>query len=511
MPPGFEARALLGKGAMGRVYKAWQPKLQRFVAIKTCNIAEAQEAGQDPGRLEDEALTIARLNHPNIVSLYDVHRDDENVYLVMEFIEGAPLSRLVNPRAADEVLGPLADCRTINGNRQVMTAQWVCEAGVAVSRALTYAHARNILHRDVKPANVMITEDRHVKLLDFSIARNTNRGTRRTATGSVFGTVAYMSPEQILDGPLDGRTDIYCLGATLYHLATGEVVFVGDNEIAVCYRHVNDPPPDPLAANPDLDPRLAAILIQCLQKDPSNRFSLAAEVEEALVEVLRTPLETDGETKEIEPPAQPEVLDTEEAIFYLGAGAGSREKEARERWAQLEAEATPSPITSRRSPAPPPASRQPSSDSILRRRPSSDEAVTLSKLRRRDSRKVALSEIANSTRGPKSYEAWMSQRKGSAQRTEPGTPAGGEPGDYDSPTTETGEAPVLKGSKGLSLVFRLLIAAILVTIILTIIAVIAGGAGPGGEEDGVSSRPDADRSGWVLHAAATLKAGGGAG
>ncbi len=287
MPPGFEAHSILGKGAMGKVYKAWQPKLQRYVAVKTCNIKESQDAGQDPGRLEDEALTIARLNHPNIVSLYDVYRDEEAIYLIMELLEGPPVSKFLNKRIALEKFGILKDVLDVsNTERRVFINEWICEVGIAVAKALDYAHARNVLHRDVKPANIIITEEKHVKLLDFSIARDVNQTMGRTAAGMVFGTVQYMSPEQILSNPLDGRTDIYSLGCTLYHMATSKVPFVDDNDITVCMCHVNQPPDKPSTLNPNLSSALEEVILQCMSKRPRERFESAAQLATALNAVL---------------------------------------------------------------------------------------------------------------------------------------------------------------------------------------------------------------------------------
>lgn len=337
MPPGFEAHSVLGQGAMGRVYKAWQPKLQRYVAIKTCNLREASEADQDPGRLEDEALTIARLNHPNIISLYDVARDDENIYLIMELIEGAPLSSLVNREVPVESLGPVREC--LVPGRRVCRTEWLCQIGAAVARALQYAHERSVLHRDVKPANIIITNGLHVKLLDFSIARNTGKKDGRTATGLVFGTVAYMSPEQILSKPLDGRTDIYSLGATLYHLATGSVVFPDENEISMCMKHVNNAPGNPRESNDEVSPALAEIILRCLEKDPADRYESARELGQALTVALHAPEGLD-ESSESESAAAEAIREYEElkadesapdirfddSIFFLGASPQDPER-----------------------------------------------------------------------------------------------------------------------------------------------------------------------------------------
>lgn len=286
MPPGFEAKAVLGKGAMGIVYKAWQPKLQRNVAVKTCNIRESVAAGQDPARLEDEALTIARLNHPNIVALYDVLKDDENIYLIMEFLEGPPVSRFLNRKSEPSKLGPLIDMLDLSFSR-IFKDEAACEVGIAVARALDYAHSRKVLHRDVKPANVVVTLDRHIKLLDFSIARDPHQSSEgRTGTGTVFGTVQYMSPEQILSNPLDGRTDVYALGCTLYHMVAGEVPFSDKNDITVCLNHVNDPPPDLMSLNPLVRPQLVEVILKAMEKKPEDRFRSAGEMADVLEELL---------------------------------------------------------------------------------------------------------------------------------------------------------------------------------------------------------------------------------
>ncbi len=286
MPPGFEARAVLGKGAMGIVYKCWQPKLKRFVAIKTCNISESVDAGQDPARLEDEALTIARLNHPNIVSLIDVFSDDKNIYLIMEYLEGPPISRFLNRKADPQKLGPLVDMLDLSFSR-VFKDDAACQIGISVSRALEYAHSRKVLHRDVKPANIVMTLDRHVKLLDFSIARDPQQEKEgRTLTGTVFGTVQYMSPEQILSNPLDGRTDVYALGCSLYHMVSGEVPFSDNNDINVCLCHVNETPPDILSLNPLIHPVLVDVILKCMEKKPEDRYANSAELADALEEAL---------------------------------------------------------------------------------------------------------------------------------------------------------------------------------------------------------------------------------
>ncbi|MGF1572728.1 MAG: serine/threonine protein kinase [Sumerlaeia bacterium] len=287
MPDGLQAVSVLGRGAMGTVYKAWQEKLKRHVAVKTCSIKDSEDAGQDLGRLEDEALTIAQLNHPNIVSLIDVVRDDIAIYLIMEFLDGPPLSRLLNPKVTLEELG---EYRTTVDTRTGRTIRedWMLEIGLSVAKALSYAHSRNVLHRDIKPANIIITEAMNVKLLDFSIARNISQSEGRTLSGTVFGTVQYMSPEQILSHPMDGRTDIYSLGCTLYHLATGDTVFSDPNEITVCMNHVNTAPKKVQNLNPYLSAETCELIMKCLEKNPKDRYLTAEEMADAIKRILRS-------------------------------------------------------------------------------------------------------------------------------------------------------------------------------------------------------------------------------
>lgn len=286
MPDGLQAVSVLGKGAMGTVYKAWQEKLKRNVAVKTCSIKESEEFGQDVGRLEDEALTIAQLNHPNIVSLIDVVRDDVAIYLIMEYLDGPPLSKLLNPKVTLEELGEYRVTVDTRIGRSVRE-DWMLEIGLSVSKALSYAHSRKVLHRDIKPANIIITEAMNVKLLDFSIARNSSQSEGRTLSGTVFGTVQYMSPEQILSHPMDGRTDIYSLGCTLYHLVTGNPVFSDPNEITVCMNHVNTPPKNVKNLNPYLSSETCEMIMKCLEKNPKDRYKNADEMTEVLKRILR--------------------------------------------------------------------------------------------------------------------------------------------------------------------------------------------------------------------------------
>lgn len=259
----YEILAELGHGAMGVVYKAQDPKIGRIVAIKTLSAAgQGAELEQYRARFLVEAKSAGRLNHPNVVTVHDVTEDDQGrPCLVLEFVEGTTLDRLV----IDE---------------QISFARLLELIG-QVARALAYAHANGIVHRDVKPANIMVTRTGIAKLSDFGIAKL--EGTSMTIAGQVMGTPAFMSPEQCTGTGVDHRSDIFSLGAVLYTLSAGEKPFPGDTFTSVAYKvvHVTHSPVREL--NPTLPEQLDVILARCLAKNPAERYAsadaLAADLE----------------------------------------------------------------------------------------------------------------------------------------------------------------------------------------------------------------------------------------
>jgi len=254
----YEILSELGHGAMGVVYKAQDPKIGRVVAIKTLSAAgQGTELEQYRARFLVEAKSAGRLNHPNIVAVHDVADDDEGKpCLVLEFVEGTTLDRLV----AEENI-PLAR---------------LLELLAQVARALGYAHAHGIVHRDVKPANIMVTQTGQAKLSDFGIAKL--EGTSMTIAGQVMGTPAFMSPEQCTGTGVDARSDIFSLGAVLYTLSTGEKPFPGDTFTSVAYKVVHVSPVPVRELNPALPDQLDAIIARSMAKDPKSRYPSADEM-----------------------------------------------------------------------------------------------------------------------------------------------------------------------------------------------------------------------------------------
>lgn len=254
----------LGKGAMGVVYLGKDPKINRVVAIKTMALSEefeADELDEVKARFFREAETAGRLQHPNIVTIYDAGEEHDLAYIAMEFLEGHDLVRYTKPDA----LLPVP-----------ITLGIIFKA----AQALDYAHKANVVHRDIKPANIMYEPTRKaVKLTDFGIARITDSS--RTKTGMVLGTPSYMSPEQLAGKKVDGRSDLFSLGVMLYQMITGKLPFVGDSMATLMYRIANDPHLPLAEVRPDLvaqRPGLAEIIDRALQKNPDVRYQTGAEM-----------------------------------------------------------------------------------------------------------------------------------------------------------------------------------------------------------------------------------------
>ncbi|MDF0732400.1 serine/threonine-protein kinase [Pseudomonas entomophila] len=258
----YRIDSVLGKGAMGTVYKAFDPHIARVVALKTIRrelLGDGQQQ-QLLSRFQNEAQAAGRLSHPNIVAVYDYGEDDGAAYIAMEFVDGIALNtRLQNqePRQLAQVLGWM---------RQLLGA-------------LHYAHAKGVVHRDVKPANLLITSDDQVKVTDFGIARIDT--SVLTQTGSMIGTPSYMSPEQFCGELVDGRSDVFSAGIVLYQLLTGERPFSGSATM-VMQQILNQTPVPPSSLNPTLDPQFDALIRQALAKRPDERFASAQDFLEAL-------------------------------------------------------------------------------------------------------------------------------------------------------------------------------------------------------------------------------------
>jgi serine/threonine-protein kinase len=252
---------LLGRGGMAEVYLATDRVLDRQVAIK---ILGSWLAGDSTfvERFRREALAAARISHPNLVAVFDAGSEDDVHYIVMEHVPGETLRDVLRRE------GRIAPGRA---------------AGIttSVGDALAVAHGARIVHRDVKPGNVMLTSEGRLKLMDLGIARGLD-GEDITRTSSILGTAGYVSPEQARGEPVDHRSDIYSLGCVLYEMLTGRQPFEADNPVAVAYRHVHDAPTPPSAVEPSVPPALEAVVLRAMEKDPAGRYQSVGEMTAAL-------------------------------------------------------------------------------------------------------------------------------------------------------------------------------------------------------------------------------------
>src|SRR6267378_3962038 len=264
----YQLERVLGKGAMGIVYEALDPKLHRKVAIKTILINQLDEetAKDFSMRFVREAHAVARLNHPNIVQVYDFGEEGDMAYLVMEFIRG------------DELKSTLSTGRQFDRKECVRI---MCE----LLDALEFAHEAGVVHRDIKPANVMLDSQGRAKLTDFGVARVTDSDrthAERTQAGTVVGTPAYMSPEQIQGQRIDRRTDIFSAGVILYQFLTGQKPFTGEGAWTVAKKIIQEDPPMPSSINMALSPEFDRVVAKALAKDHDQRFATAREFSQAL-------------------------------------------------------------------------------------------------------------------------------------------------------------------------------------------------------------------------------------
>jgi len=261
----YRVVARLGRGGMAEVYKAYQPGLDRYVAIKTLH-SHLIEDEDFIGRFSREAHAVGRLRHPNIVQAFDFDREGEMYYMAMEYIDGPTLKEETKARKAAN---------------KPFTLPEVGRIFTALCSAIDYAHSRGMVHRDLKPANVMINQQGQIVLTDFGIARIVG-ATQFTATGALSGTPAYMSPEQGQGEKADERSDIYSLGVMLYELVTGIVPYDADTPFAVIMKHINEPLPIPHTVNPNIPEPVERVILKAMSKNPNDRFQSAREMATAL-------------------------------------------------------------------------------------------------------------------------------------------------------------------------------------------------------------------------------------
>ncbi|MFD2418044.1 Stk1 family PASTA domain-containing Ser/Thr kinase [Amycolatopsis pigmentata] len=290
----YELGDTLGYGGMSEVHHGTDVRLGRDVAVKILRADLARDP-QFLERFRREAQNAAALNHPAIVSVYDTGEANTEYgplpYIVMEYVNGRTLRDIVKTE------GPLSDKRAM-------------EVMADVCAALDFSHRHGIVHRDVKPANVMITNQGAVKVMDFGIARAMHDGqASMTQTAAVIGTAQYLSPEQARGEGVDARSDVYAAGCVLYELVTGEPPFTGDSPVAVAYQHVREDPKPPSSVNPEVSPVVDAIVLKALAKGPANRYQSAAEMRTDMVRVLS------GQR-----PSAPMVMTADERTHVMSGG-----------------------------------------------------------------------------------------------------------------------------------------------------------------------------------------------
>ncbi len=265
----YEILELIGVGGMARVYKARCHWLNRYVAIKILRDDLAQDS-EIRRRFHDESQAVAMLSHPNIVAVYDVSRSSDQEYIVMELIDGITLKQYMQRK----------------GNK--LPWREALHFITQIVKALGHAHSRGIIHRDIKPHNIMVLRDGSVKVADFGIAR-VSAGGHSTLTQEALGSVHYISPEQARGSRIDARSDLYSAGVVLYEMITGRLPFEGDNPVSVAIQHINSIPLSPREIDPELPEALEAITMKAMAPDPDDRYTSADEMLADLEEFRKNP------------------------------------------------------------------------------------------------------------------------------------------------------------------------------------------------------------------------------
>lgn len=286
----YEIIEKIGNGGMATVYKATDKVLKRNVAVKILR-DEFTTDDEFIKRFEVEAQSAARLTHPNIVSIYDVGVDGNLYYIVMELIQGKTLKEIIVKEK-----GPLP-------------WKWSINVSIQIASALEMAHRNNIIHRDIKPHNIIITEDGVAKVTDFGIAKAVSNSTI-TAFGTTIGSVHYFSPEHARGGFTDAKSDLYSLGVVMYEMVTGRVPFDADTPVSIALKHMQEEPVEPIELNPNLPIAVNKIIMRALQKDTTLRYQTASEMLVDLKKSLKDPEGDFVEELEYDPTAKTQVIDT---------------------------------------------------------------------------------------------------------------------------------------------------------------------------------------------------------
>jgi eukaryotic-like serine/threonine-protein kinase len=263
----YEIRGIVGMGGMGVVYRAWDTQLGEAVAIKTLRMdaAAAEPAALD--RFKQEIRLARKITHRNVVRTHDIGEVDGTYFITMELVEGQSLKYLIQSRGA-------------------LAPNVVLTVGKQLCRALEVAHEQGVIHRDIKPQNLIVEPSGTLKVMDFGIARLAKRTQGMTQAGMAVGTPEYMAPEQLMGGDVDFRTDLYAAGAVLFESATGRTPFVADSPITLVALQLKETPPPPRALNADVPEALSALILRALSKDPAGRPQSAAVLFEELDAVV---------------------------------------------------------------------------------------------------------------------------------------------------------------------------------------------------------------------------------
>ncbi|MAS32363.1 MAG: hypothetical protein CL610_00055 [Anaerolineaceae bacterium] len=266
----YKLMAVIGLGGMGRVYRGYDEKLQRYTAVKVFDakgvIGDQMDEYRE--RFQREARSVARLRHPNIVDVYQFGQSGSLYYMAMTLVQGRDLRTVLKDRSAKNTL---------------MSHEQILRILADVASALDYAHAEGVIHRDVKPSNIMIMDDGHAVLTDFGLALNVPEGT----IGSTFGSVHYIAPEQAMNSAMAvPQSDLYSLGIVLYEMLTGKVPFDDQSAMSVALKHLSDPPPPPRKYNPDITPEVEAVVMRLLDKEPDRRYASGDVMMQALENAL---------------------------------------------------------------------------------------------------------------------------------------------------------------------------------------------------------------------------------